>query len=176
MSFTELSQVHNVHISNDYYLWQASPRSTLSLARTSPKAANIHNRWWRERSERNLRFHSNIIKTSSKRANIGNNSTACLCSPSSRTILPSFMGPQASLPAAAQPAVMDVRRLRRRSGKRQSRARRRSGKQQSRARRSSCLKLVRRNYEGKQSSKQANKMNKYAKARDETYKYPKQRL
>ena len=28
--------------------------------------------------------------------------------------LPSFMGPQASLPAAAQPAVMDIRRLRRR--------------------------------------------------------------
>ena len=165
MSFTELSQVHNVHISNDYYLWQASPRSTLSLARTSPKAANIHNRWWRERNERNLRFHSNIIKTSSKRANIGNNGTACLCSPSSRTILPSFMGPQASLPAAAQPAVMDVRRLRRRSGKRQSRARRRS-----------CLKLVRRNYEGKQSSKQASEMNKYAKTRDETHKYPKQRL
>ena len=115
MSFTELSQVHNVHISNDYYLWQASPRSTLSLARTSPKAANIHNRWWRERNERNLRFHSNIIKMSSKRANIGNNGTACLCSPSSRTILPSFMGPQASLPAAAQPAVMDVRPLRGRS-------------------------------------------------------------
>ena len=146
MSFTELSQVH-------------------ILKQTSPKAANIHNRWWRERSERNLRFHSNIIKTSSKRANIGNNCTACLCSPSSRTILPSVMGPQASLPAAAQPAVMDVCRLRRRSGKRQSGAWRRS-----------CLKLVRRNYEGKQSSKQANKMNKYAKTRDETYKYPKQRL
>ena len=146
MSFTELSQMH-------------------ILKQTSPKAANIHNRWWRERSERNLRFHSNIIKTSSKRANIGNNCTACLCSPSSRTILPSVMEPQASLPAAAQPAVMDVRRLRRRSGKRQSGAWRRS-----------CLKLVRRNYEGKQSSKQANKMNKYAKTRDETYKYPKQRL
>ena len=75
------------------------------------------------------------------------------------------MGPQASLPAAAQPAVMDVRPLRGRSGKQQSRARRRS-----------CLKLVRRNYEGIESSKQANKMNKYAKARDETHKYPKQRL
>ena len=168
MSFTELSLVH--------ILKQTSPRSTLLLAKTSPKAANIHNRWWRERSERNLRFHSNIIKTSSKRANIGNNGTACLCSPSSRTILPSFMGPQASLPAAAQPAVMDVRPLRGRSGKRQSQARRRSGKQQSRARRRSCLKLVMRNYEGKRSSKQASKMNKYAKARDETYKYPKQRL
>ena len=164
MSFTELSQVHNVHISNDYYLWQASPRSTLSLARTSPKAANIHNRWWRERSERNLRFHSNIIKTSSKRANIGNNGTACLCSPSSRTILPSFMGPQASLPAAAQPAVMDVRPLLR------------SGKQQSGARRRSCLTLVRRNYEWIESSKQAGKMNKYAKVSGETYKYPRQRL
>ena len=33
--------------------------------------------------------------------------------------------PQASLPSAAQPAVMDIRRLRRRSGKRQCRARRR---------------------------------------------------
>ena len=75
------------------------------------------------------------------------------------------MGPQASLPAAAQPAVMDVRPLRGRSGKRQSQARRRS-----------CLKLVMRNNEGKQSSKQASEMNKYAKARDETHKYPKQRL
>ena len=27
------------------------------LKQASPKAANIHNRWWRERSERNLRFH-----------------------------------------------------------------------------------------------------------------------
>ena len=26
------------------------------LKQASPKAANIHNRWWRERSERNLRF------------------------------------------------------------------------------------------------------------------------
>ena len=40
--------------------------------------------------------------------------------------LPSFMRPQASLPSAAQPAVMDIRRLRRRSGKRQNRTRRRS--------------------------------------------------
>ena len=32
------------------------------LKRASPKAANIHNRWWRERSERNLRFNSKIIK------------------------------------------------------------------------------------------------------------------
>ena len=36
--------------------------SDYHLKRASPKAANIHNRWWRERSERNLRFHSNIIK------------------------------------------------------------------------------------------------------------------
>ena len=33
---------------------------------------------------------------------------------SARTILPLFMEPQASLPLAAQPAVMDIRRLRRR--------------------------------------------------------------
>ena len=32
------------------------------LKQASPKAANIHNRWWRERSERNLRFHSKITK------------------------------------------------------------------------------------------------------------------
>ena len=37
MSFTELSLVH--------ILKQTSPRSTLLLAKTSPKAANIHNRW-----------------------------------------------------------------------------------------------------------------------------------
>ena len=30
---------------------------------------------------------------------------------SARTILPSFMGPQASLPSAAQPTVMDIRHL-----------------------------------------------------------------
>ena len=30
---------------------------------------------------------------------------------SERTILPSFFEPQASLPSAAQPAVMDIRRL-----------------------------------------------------------------
>ena len=34
---------------------------------------------------------------------------------SARTILPSFFEPQASLLSAAQPAVMDIRRLRRRS-------------------------------------------------------------
>ena len=50
------------HLINGNYLKRASPRSTLSLARASPKAANIHNRWWRERSERNLRFHSKKIK------------------------------------------------------------------------------------------------------------------
>ena len=32
------------------------------LKQASPKAANIHNRWWRERSERNLRFHSKRTK------------------------------------------------------------------------------------------------------------------
>ena len=31
------------------------------LKRASPKAANIHNRWWRERSERNLRFQCKLI-------------------------------------------------------------------------------------------------------------------
>ena len=81
--------------------------------------------------------------------------------------------PQVTFASLSSPAVMDVRPLRGRSGKRQSQARRRSGKRQSQARRRSCLKLVRRNYEGIESSKQANKMNKYAKARDETYKYPK---
>ena len=62
---------------------------------------------------------------SKKRANTSKLFKYSLCSPSSRTILPSFFEPQASLPSAAQPAVMDIRRLRRRSGKRQSRARRR---------------------------------------------------
>ena len=50
------------HLINENYLKRVSPRSILSLARASPKAANIHNRWWRERSERNLRFHSKITK------------------------------------------------------------------------------------------------------------------
>ena len=51
---------------------------------------------------------------SSKRANTSKLCKYSVCSPSSRTILPSFMEPQASLPSAAQPAVMDIRRLRRR--------------------------------------------------------------
>ena len=34
-----------------------------------------------------------------------------LCSPSSRTIIPSFFEPQASQPSVAQPSVMDIRRL-----------------------------------------------------------------
>ena len=34
----------------------------INLKSASPKAANIHNRWWRERSEWNLRFHSKITK------------------------------------------------------------------------------------------------------------------
>ena len=39
----------------DYHLWKASPRSTLSLAGASPKAANIHNRWLSCRRQRSLR-------------------------------------------------------------------------------------------------------------------------
>ena len=31
MSFTELSQVHNVHISNDYYFWQATKSSVAAF-------------------------------------------------------------------------------------------------------------------------------------------------
>ena len=53
-------------------------------------------------------------KTSSKRANISKLRIDPICSPSSRTILPHPWEPQASLPSAAQPAVMDIRRLRRR--------------------------------------------------------------
>ena len=49
------------HLINENYLKRVSPRSILSLARASPKAANIHNRWWRERSERNLRFQCKLI-------------------------------------------------------------------------------------------------------------------
>ena len=83
--------------------------------KTSSKRANIHNRWWRERSERNLRI---FTAKPSRRPRRGRTQASCkytpICSPSSRTIFPSFMGPQASLPSAAQPAVMDIRRLRRR--------------------------------------------------------------
>ncbi|MEE1205811.1 MAG: hypothetical protein UHO69_07125, partial [Prevotella sp.] len=39
---------------------------------------------------------------------------ACQSKKSAGTVLPSFMEPQASLPSAAQPAVMDIRRLWRR--------------------------------------------------------------
>ena len=45
--------------------WKFSQASVVALdfvACQSKKAANIHNRWWREQSERNLRFHSKIIK------------------------------------------------------------------------------------------------------------------
>ena len=43
-------------------LKQASPRSTLSLARASPKAANIHNRWLSCRRQRSLRSSNEQYK------------------------------------------------------------------------------------------------------------------
>ena len=53
-----------------------------------------------------------IIHGTAGFAAFGSSTSGYGCSPSSRTILPSFMGPQASLPSASQPAVMDVRPLR----------------------------------------------------------------
>ena len=44
---------------NLFYFWTLA-FVIWNLKQASPKAANIHNRWWRERSERNLRFHSKI--------------------------------------------------------------------------------------------------------------------
>ncbi len=42
---------------NIFYFWTLA-FMIWNLKQALPKAANIHNRWWRERSERNLRFHS----------------------------------------------------------------------------------------------------------------------
>ena len=93
----------------------------IHLKQASPTAANIHNRWWRERSERNLRFNSKIKNvprrgrtsitagggseangtcgfsqqdknTSSKRANTSKLCIYPICSPSSRTVPPSSWG------------------------------------------------------------------------------------
>ena len=44
------------------YLKRTSPRSTLSLARTSPKAANIHNRWLSCQRQRSLRSSNEQYK------------------------------------------------------------------------------------------------------------------
>ena len=44
------------------YLKRTSPRSTLSLARASPKAANIHNRWLSCRRQRSLRSSNEQYK------------------------------------------------------------------------------------------------------------------
>ena len=52
------------------------------LKRASPKAANIHNRWWRERSERNLRFHSKTIK----RPRRGRTQASCAFTPHVRPL------------------------------------------------------------------------------------------
>ena len=52
---------------------------------------------------------------SKKRANIGNICLACLCSPSSRTIYFLVVRPHVTFASLSSPAVMDIRRLRRRS-------------------------------------------------------------
>ena len=55
------------------------------------------------------------IKSSSKRANIWGLCAICLCSPSSRTSYKLALEPQVSFASLSTPAVMDIRRLRRRS-------------------------------------------------------------
>ena len=54
------------------------------------------------------------VKSSSKRANIWGICTACLCSPSSRTHCLITGTPQVTFASLSSPAVMDIRRLRRR--------------------------------------------------------------
>ena len=85
-----------------------------NLKKANPKKANLKKENLKKASSKAAVITA-IKKTSSKRANISKLCKDYICSPSSRTILPSSMGPQASLPSAAQPAVMDIRRLRRRS-------------------------------------------------------------
>ena len=58
---------------------------------------------------------TNNIKSSSKRANIWRTFKACLCSPSSRTFYCLSVKPQVTFASLSSPAVMDIRRLRRRS-------------------------------------------------------------
>ena len=55
-----------------------------------------------------------MVRSSSKRANIWNICTVCLCSPSSRTLCYLAVKPQVTFASLSSPAVMDVRRLRRR--------------------------------------------------------------
>ena len=55
-----------------------------------------------------------MIKSSSKRANIWGLCEICLCSPSSRTLYKLALEPQVPFASLSSPAVMDIRRLRRR--------------------------------------------------------------
>ena len=55
-----------------------------------------------------------MVRSSSKRANIRNICIACLCSPSSRTFCYLAVKPQVTFASLSSPAVMDIRRLRRR--------------------------------------------------------------
>ena len=86
------------------------------LKQASPTAANIHNRWWRERSERNLRI---FTAKPSRRPRRWRTQASCKYTPYVRPLRGRFHhhhgGPQASQPSAAQPAVMDIRPLRGRS-------------------------------------------------------------
>ena len=95
-------------------LKQASPRSTLSLARARRRRISITAGWAAEGSEA-CGLLTNNIKSSSKRANIWRTFKACLCSPSSRTFYCLSVKPQVTFASLSSPAVMDIRRLRRRS-------------------------------------------------------------
>ena len=55
-----------------------------------------------------------MVRSSSKRANIRNICIACLCSPSSRTFCYLAVKPQVTFASLSSPAVMDIRRRRRR--------------------------------------------------------------
>ena len=54
------------------------------------------------------------VRSSSKRANIWGLCEICLCSPSSRTSYKLALEPQVPFASLSSPAVMDIRRLRRR--------------------------------------------------------------
>ena len=81
MSFTELSQVHNVHISNDYNLNKRRRRRRTSITAGEESEANVTCGF--TAIEQNVLALDFVACQSKKRANIGNICKTCLCSPSS---------------------------------------------------------------------------------------------
>ena len=80
----------------------------------SPEAANIHNRWWPSEASEPAVSRSMYLLVLVRGRTSAIRQFFCICSPPMGTSLYIRSEPQASLAKLAQPAVMDIRRLRRR--------------------------------------------------------------